>query len=116
MVEHNETPDHNTAEQAATEVTVLSDDDRPPSMAEQSSGSWRTIGNKISYNHLYNPYATSVPALNKTNFMSDSSIEYSFEYLSEGVIEGFVLVQMAQMSMKLGIRSFGDSVVDSVHE
>ena len=36
--EHNETPDQNTAEQAATNETVLSDDDRPPSTSEQTAG------------------------------------------------------------------------------
>ena len=33
LVNHNKTPDQNTAEQAATDKTDLSDDDRPPSTA-----------------------------------------------------------------------------------
>ena len=84
--EHNETPDQNTPEQAATDETVLSDDNSPPSMAEQPAGACRTRGNKISYDHLYNPDTTAVPEFNKTIFMADSSIKYSFEYLSEGAI------------------------------
>ena len=61
-------------------------------------------GNKISYDHIYNPDATVVPAFNKTKFMSDGSIEYAFKCLSEGSIEGFVLGQTAQISIKRGIK------------
>ena len=48
--------------------------------------------------------------------MSDSSIKYVFDYLSEGAIEGFVLGQAAQISMKWGIKEFGDAGVDTVHK
>ena len=71
-------------------------------MAEQPAGACRTRGNKISYDHLYNPDTTAVPAFNKTNFMADGSIKYAFEYLSEVAIEGFVLGRTAQMSIKRG--------------
>ena len=72
--EHNETPDQNTAEQAGTDATILSDDNRPPSMAENPAEACRTRENKISYDHLYNPNTTVVPAFNKTNFMANGSI------------------------------------------
>ena len=114
--EHNETPDHNTAERAATDATVSPDDYRPPSTAEHLMGARRNIWNNISYYHLYNPDATAVPAFNKTNFMSGGSIEYAFEYLSEGDIEGFVLGQTAQMFMKRVIKEFGDTGVDAFHK
>ena len=104
MGEHNETSYHNTSEQAETDATILSDDDSPPSTAENPAESCRTRGNKISYDHIYNPDATVVPAFNKTNFMSDGSIEYAFKCLSEGSIEGFVLGQTAQISIKRGIK------------
>ena len=102
--EHNETPDHNTAEQSATDTTILSDDDRPPYTAEKPTEACHTRGNNISYDHLYNPDATVFPVFNKTKFMADGSIEYAFKYLSEGAIKGFVLGQIDQISMKRGIK------------
>ena len=48
--------------------------------------------------------------------MADGSIEYAFEYLSEGVIEGFMLGQTDQMSMELVIKEFRDVVVYAVHK
>ena len=116
MREHNETPDQNTAKQAATDATVLSNDDSPPSTDKQPVGARHTRGENISYNHLYNPDAIDISAFNNTNFIADDSIKYDFEYLSEGAIEGFVLGLTAQMSMKREIKEFGDSRVDVVHK
>ena len=48
--------------------------------------------------------------------MVDGSIEYAFEYQSEGTIEGFMLVQTAKIPTKQGIKEFGDSGVYAVHK
>ena len=113
---YKETPDQNTAEQAATDATSLSGDDRPPYMTEKPAGACLTRENNISYGHLHNPNTTAVPAFNKTKSMADGSIKYAFEFLSMGAIEGFLLFQTAQISMKLGIKELGDAGVDAVHK
>ena len=45
----------------------------------------------------------------------DGRVEYTFNYMSEGVMEENLLGQTEQMSMNRGLKLFGGTRVDAVH-